>query len=62
MKKLRLMAMNSSVEWGGNELWLSKTLNGLSRRGHDVVLAARTNIFSGRIDEGIKVQKLPFRH
>ncbi|MFW5662225.1 MAG: glycosyltransferase family 4 protein, partial [Bacteroidota bacterium] len=31
-------------------------------RGHDVVLAARTNIFSGRIDEGIKVQKLPFRH
>ncbi len=62
MDKIRLLAMNSARSWGGNELWLSKTLNQLSSRGHEIHLAVRTNIFNGKLRPEISVHKFPFRN
>ena len=62
MEKIRLLAMNSARSWGGNELWLSKTLNQLSSRGQEVHLAVRADIFKGKLDTAVKVHKFPFRH
>jgi glycosyltransferase involved in cell wall biosynthesis len=39
---MKILALNSSKGWGGNERWLTTALNGLNQRGHRVCLIKRT--------------------
>lgn len=61
MAKYKIIFLNSSKEWGGNERWTVSACNALVNAGHEVVLAFRKDIFSDKLDSRVKLFYLPFK-
>lgn len=57
---MNILFLNSARYWGGNELWTATAANELSRRGHSVAIAARSDIFYGKVGEKIDILRFPF--
>lgn len=45
---MRLVFVNSSRIWGGNEKWTCEAASGLAARGHEVVLVGQSELMAGK--------------
>lgn len=59
----RLLALCSSVSWGGTEKWLLRSCEHLAARGWDVTIAVRNeSLFRSRAEVPLPLRRLPFRN
>lgn len=59
---MKILFLNSSKKWGGNERWSTSAAVGLARCGHDIFFAHRTNVFEGKFSQKIHKIKANFHH
>jgi len=59
---MRLVFVNSSRIWGGNEKWTCEAAAGLASRGHDVVLVGQSDVMEERAGAyGLRFERLRLR-
>lgn len=59
---MRLIFVNSSRVWGGNEKWTCEAASGLAARGHDVLLVGQSDLMAGRASAyGVDFRRLRLR-
>lgn len=59
---MRLVFVNSSRIWGGNEKWTCEAASGLSARGHDVLLIGQSPVMAKRAEAyGVSYNRLRLR-
>ena len=58
---MKIIFLNSSKKWGGNERWLTTAMNGLADRGHSVHLVKRSKVGHwNRINSNVNIIDAPF--
>lgn len=58
---MKIIFLNSSKKWGGNERWLTTAINGLAGRGHSVHLVKRSKVVHwNRINSNVNIIDAPF--
>ncbi|MFP4547187.1 MAG: glycosyltransferase [Fidelibacterota bacterium] len=59
---MKILIINSSKHWGGNERWSATTANALADRGHNIHFVSRGKLFDDKLSEKITHHKLKLKH
>ncbi len=59
---MKILIINSSKFWGGNERWSATTVNALADRGHNIHFISRGRLFDDKLSEKITHHKLKLKH